>query len=141
MSKLVVTVGLPRSGKTTYCNEVLKPQGFVIVNPDSFRLAIHGQTFLGSAEPFVWAAVYAAVDALRLAGHDVVVDGTHMTKKRREPWEQRGAEFVLMHTSEEVCLQRARLNAREDLIPIIERMAAECDLPEAIGLSKRVVGL
>lgn len=134
MTKLIVTVGLPRSGKTTYCNNLLKPQGFVIVNPDSFRLAIHGQVFLDSAEPFVWAAVYAAVDALRLVGHDVVVDGTHMTKKRREVWEQRGAEFVLMKTPKETCLDRARLTLREDLIPVIERMAKECDLPEAIGL-------
>jgi predicted kinase len=134
MGKLIVTVGLPRSGKSTYCNQELKPQGFVIVNPDSFRLAIHGQTFIGAAEPFVWAAVYAAVDALRLVGHDVVVDGTHMTKKRREVWEQRGAEFHLMRVTKEVCLDRAKLNMREDLIPVIERMAKECDLPEAIGL-------
>jgi predicted kinase len=134
VTKLLVLVGLPRSGKTTYCNNVLKPQGFVIVNPDSFRLAIHGQAFLGSAEPFVWAAVYAAVDALRLAGHDVVVDGTHMTKKRRDPWEQRGACFHIMGTTKEVCIDRALLNARDDLIPIIERMAKECDMPKAIGL-------
>jgi len=130
---LIVTVGLPRSGKTTYCNQVLKPKGFVIVNPDSFRFAIHGQTFVPSAEPFVWAAVYAAVDALRLAGHDVVVDGTHMTKKRRESWEQRGAEFHLMGTKKEVCLERAKLTGREDILPVIERMAYECDWPAAIG--------
>lgn len=105
------------------------------MNPDSFRLAIHGQRFLGSAEPFVWACVYAAVDALMLAGHDVVVDATHMTKKLREPWEQRKAEFVLMRTTKEVCLARARLNGREEVIPTIERMAAECDWPEAIGLA------
>lgn len=104
------------------------------MNPDSFRLAIHGQFFIGSAEPFVWAAVYAAVDALRHVGHDVVVDGTHMTKKRREVWEQRGAEFHLMHTTKEICLERAKASDREDLIPVIERMAKECDWPEAIGL-------
>src|SRR5208282_296826 len=131
MSKLVVTVGLPRSGKTTYCNGILKPQGFVIVNPDSFRLAIHGERFIGAAEPFVWAAVYAAVTALRLAGHDVVVDGTHMTKKRREPWEQRSAEFVLMRATKETCIKRAMFLHDGEIIPVIERMASECDWPEA----------
>lgn len=134
-TRLVVTVGLPRSGKTTFCKEVMKPRGFVIVNPDSFRLAIHGQVFIPAAEPFVWAAVYAAVDALRLAGHDVVVDGTHMTKKRRDPWEQRGAIFHLMETKREICIQRAVTSGREDIIPVIERMAKECDWPAAIGES------
>lgn len=134
-TQLVVTVGLPRSGKTTFCNEVLKPKGFVIVNPDSFRLAIHGQIFIASAEPIVWAAVYVAVDALRLAGHDVVVDGCHMTSKRREPWEQRGAAFHLMETKAEVCIARAIATERKDLLPVIERMAKECDWPSAIGES------
>lgn len=135
MTQLIVTVGLPRSGKTTFCNELLKPKGFVIVNPDSFRLAIHGQVFIPSAEPFVWAAVYAAVDALRLAGHDVVVDGTHMTKKRRLPWEERGATFHLMETKAEVCIARAVATGRDELIPVIQRMAKECDWPAAIGES------
>ena len=130
MSKLFVTVGLPRSGKTTLCRELLE-QGFAIVNPDSFRLAIHGQRFVTSAEPFVWAAVYAAVDALLLAGCKVVVDGTHVTEKRRQPWRERGAEFILVPTSKEECIRRARLTNDEYIIPIIEKMAAEWEpLPE-----------
>lgn len=131
--KLIVTVGLPRSGKTTFCNEVLKPTGFVIVNPDSFRLAIHGKIFLASAEPLVWACVYAAVDALMIAGHDVVVDACNLTKKRREPWEQRGAEFHLMGTTAAICLERAEKAGRADLFPVIGKMAKECDWPAAIG--------
>jgi hypothetical protein len=34
-----------------------------------------------------------------------------MTKKRREPWEQRGAKFHLMGTTKEVCLERAKDDA------------------------------
>lgn len=134
MSKLIAMVGLPRSGKSTFCNHTFKPQGFVIVNPDNFRLAIHGTTFNPPAEPFVWAAVYAAVDALLLTGHDVVVDATNITQKRREPWVLRKAEFHLMGTRKAVCLERAKSDGREELIPIIEKMAKDCDWPEAIGL-------
>ena len=35
---LIVMVGLPRSGKTTWARK----QGYPIVNPDSIRLAFHG---------------------------------------------------------------------------------------------------
>ena len=124
-TKLLVTVGLPRSGKTTLCNQVYRPQGFVVVNPDSVRLAIHGYRFLASAEPFVWATTYAMVDALRLAGHDVIVDGCHGSKKRREPWKQRGAEFVLVDTPKEECIRRAHDTNDEEIIRVIERMASE----------------
>lgn len=125
MSKLLVTVGLPRSGKTTICNEKYKPMGFAIVNPDSFRLAIHGQRFIASCEPFVWASVYAAVDALLLAGNDVIVDATCVSEKRRLPWRERGAEFVLVDTAKDECIRRAESLGDSYIIPIIERMAEE----------------
>jgi predicted kinase len=130
---LKVMVGLPRSGKTTYCEQHLKPSGWVVVNPDSFRLAIHGHKFISAAEPFVWATVYAAVDGLRMAGHNVVVDGCHLTKKRREPWVQRGAEFMPMGTTKEICIQRA--GDDHEIIQVIHRMALDCDWPQAIGES------
>ena len=40
-----------------------------------------------------------------------------------------------MKTTKEECLKRAELLNDEEIMPIIERMAAECDWPEAIGLS------
>jgi predicted kinase len=132
-ARLYATVGLPRSGKSTFCREVLMPNEYVVINPDNFRLVIHGQRFLSSAEPFVWASVYAAVDALLMTGHSVVVDATNITEVRREPWEKRGAEFILMQTTEEECIRRARSLRDDSIVPIIQRMAANCDWPEAIG--------
>ena len=41
MKEIIVTVGLPRSGKTTWARE----QGYPIVNPDSIRLSLHGKRF------------------------------------------------------------------------------------------------
>lgn len=128
--RLIATIGLPRSGKSTYCRGLIE-KGYAVVNPDSFRLAIHGQEFLTSAEPFVWAAVYAAVDALLLAGNKVVVDATNITEERRRPWKQRGAEFVLIKTGVCVCISRAE-QSNKDLIPVIERMAAQWDWSQKV---------
>jgi len=126
--RLIVTVGLPRSGKTTFARSL----GCPIVNPDSVRLALHGQRFAAVAEPFVWAITYLMVEALRMAGHEtIVVDATNTTAKRRKEWEARyGAEveWKIIETSPEECIRRARALDDEYIVPVIERMAAEWDL-------------
>jgi predicted kinase len=131
MRRLVVLVGLPRSGKTTWARQ----QGQPIVNPDSIRYALHGQRFFGPAEPFVWAMAYAMTDALFRAGHDtVIVDATHTTHKRRELWRgiasASNAEYGLhvVATPPEECMGRARSLDDEEIVPVIERMAREWDL-------------
>lgn len=130
--KLYATVGLPRSGKSTLCQKLI-PHGYVVINPDNFRLAIHGQRFLESAEPFVWAAVYTSVDALLRTGHKVIVDATNITESRRHPWKLRHAEFILMGTTEVECVKRALTTNDQYIIPHIQRMAKNCDWPKAIG--------
>lgn len=126
-----MTVGLPRSGKTTWARE----QGLPIVNPDSIRLAIHGQPFIAQAEPFVWATAKAMVRALFLAGHDaVILDATNTTAKRRDDWISRSwrREFVIFGQPEEVreiCRTRCQAiedaQRREGLLGAIERMAEQ----------------
>ncbi len=123
MSDLLAMVGLPRSGKSTICRNTYLPQGYAIVNPDNFRLAIHGQRYVSQAEPFVWACVNAAVDALLLSGNKVVVDATNLQSDRRATWARRGARFVVVDTPKEECIRRAQVENDDYIIPVIERMA------------------
>lgn len=102
---LIMTVGLPRSGKSTWARE----QGHPIVNPDSIRLAIHGQPMIRSAELYIWAVAHTMVRALFLAGHTkVILDACNNTKKRRNEWidDLWKREFVVMEESPEVCSDR-----------------------------------
>ena len=95
MKTPVMMVGLPRSGKTTRADECYP--GAPKVNPDAIRLALHGQPYVASAEPFVWAIARTMVKALFLAGHDVVVlDACNNTRARRDEWKSRSwrREFV-----------------------------------------------
>lgn len=120
---LILTVGLPRSGKSTWARST----GYPIVNPDSIRMALHGNAFLEQAEPFVWAIAYSMARALFLAGHDhVVVDATNVTRARRAEWEYRFKDCAVMYkvfdTPKGTCIDRAIEDGRSDLVPIIERM-------------------
>jgi len=121
MKRLICTVGLPRSGKSTWT----KTQPYPIVNKDSIRLALHGQRYLQEAEDWVHTISITMTKALFLAGHDIVIsDETNVTKKRRDEyisdlWE---TEFKLFDTSREVCIERALLTDDYYIIPIIEKM-------------------
>lgn len=125
---LVLTVGLPRSGKTSWARE----QGFPIVNPDSIRIAIHGRPFVKFWEPLVWWIVDFMIYALFLAGHSyVIVDATNTTVMRRARF--RSSQWkIYVHeikTPEWECVQRADTTMQHYLIPIIRKMAATYEAP------------
>ncbi len=65
---LIATVGLPRSGKTTWALNYAQSSLAPIVNPEAVRLAIHGQRYAAVAERYVWSvdiAIRCATIALR----------------------------------------------------------------------------
>lgn len=122
---LIMTVGLPRSGKSTWA----KYQGSPIVNPDSIRLALHGQPFIPEAEGVVWETAYLMTKALFIAGHHtVIIDATNITAHLRDVWEKKfpDCEYVyrFFNADKETCIDRAITDGKEYLVPVIERMDA-----------------
>jgi len=123
---LIMTVGLPRSGKSTWARK----QEHLIVNPDSIRLAIHGQAFIEDTEPIVWTITKYMVKALFLAGHNkVILDATNTTKEARDFWisDDWKCIYHLFLASKSECIERAIKDDKEYLIPVIERMSEEID--------------
>ena len=106
--------------------------GHPIVSPDAIRLSLHGHTFIGTAEPLVWATAKLMVASLFEAGHKaVILDACNTTRKRRDEWLDNRWEInpITFPASKEVCIERARLTGREDIIPTIERMAEQMQWP------------
>lgn len=136
MKTLIMTCGLPYSGKSTWAQEEAE-QSAPIVCPDAIRLAMHGQRFAREAEPLVWAMARVMVRALFLGGHYyVILDSTANTKKRREEWRSKEwrREFIEMNADKDECIRRARAAGDEYIIPVIERMASE---QEPVGEDER----
>lgn len=153
--RLFFLIGIARSGKSTvanrwvnyhcnirknelvdrYCHfgEYIHPKSDnenprVVVNADQIRLTLHGKRFWPQAEPMVEAIKLFMIRHFLDSGYDVLVDGTHTTKKsiRKLLEIDHNADFYLVDTPAQVCKDRARACGQEDLVVrgVIDRMDA-----------------
>lgn len=142
VGKLYILCGLPRSGKTRIANQwatydinILNGEIFpnpnaeitcvprTIVCSDDIRLALHGCRWSTLAEDMVHAIQGVMIRAL-LKRSDVLIDGTNTTKStiRKLLSYYVDADFCIIDTPKEICIQRAIDTNQLDLLPIIERM-------------------
>jgi predicted kinase len=92
MTRLLITRGLPASGKTTFARK-LQPE-VVRVNRDDLRLMLHGRRlFTQHAEAQVTQAQRVAVEALLRARGNVIVDDTNLRAKTVREWAEMAARF------------------------------------------------
>jgi predicted kinase len=113
---LICTVGLPRSGKSTWARQA----GFPIIDPDGIRLAMTGRRWYGPIEHEIWATARTMVRALFWSGNKVVVlDSPNYQKRARDVfipspdchWKR---HFILINTPANVCKERA-----EETYPVL----------------------
>jgi predicted kinase len=125
---LICTVGLPRSGKSTWARKT----GLPVVNGDGIRLALTGRRWYAPIEHEVWATARTMVRALFLGGNKIVVlDSTNFQLRQRDrfipspdcDWTR---YFVVFNTPAEVCKERAKTTYPE-LVDIIDQMASQWD--------------
>lgn len=130
---LAITVGLPLSGKSTLAKK-MKQYGYTVICPDTIRLALHGKQFDQASEPEVWKITKTAVKALLMSGHDVIVDATNTTRRRRRMWVDMADEFNLklliyhVDTPYRECIKRNNDINRLDQ-SIINRMKDQFEIP------------
>lgn len=122
---LIMTHGLPRSGKSTWSRK----QGTPIVCPDAIRLAKTGMRWFGPIEHEVWATARTMVRALFLAGHKtVILDSTTGTRQQRDtfmpspdvPWYR---YLKVVPTTRGTCILRALSGPFPELTEVIDFMA------------------
>jgi len=115
--QLAIMCGMPLSGKSTYAN-LLQKEGWIVVCPDNIRLALHGQQFVLSAEPFITGITHITVKALIDRNQAVLVDATNLTHEKRLVWRNIAKEFsiplkiILMDTPSEECVSRNERTTR-----------------------------
>lgn len=129
LAKVILTVGFPYAGKSTWARDC---KGSPIVSPDEIRLVTHGQRFHRQLEPLVWLIAEAMVKTLAWTGSSIIiVDACHVTEAQRTAWKEKleGEPVEVMFTqfpaTAEQCIERARKAGDEEIVPVIEKMAAQ----------------
>lgn len=90
MTELILTRGVPASGKTTWAKQYAKDYGFVRVNRDELRKELNVKH--GSNEPLVTKIQHSRVKELLRNNISVIVDDTNLTARFVKEWLKIAAE-------------------------------------------------
>lgn len=132
---LLMTIGLPRSGKTAWVKRNLNPED-VVVSGDEIRKIVYGQRFWQDGETLMLAISSLFMRMLMEQGKTIIVDECNVTRKCREPILEMAKRYgyyaigAIFPTSKEECLRRADITNDDIIKPVIERMAANYQAPE-----------
>lgn len=85
MRTIVLTIGLPASGKSTYSKELVKrePGRWKRISKDDLREMLDCYVFTASNEKFVQSMQENLIRAAIRSGQDVVIDNTHLNGQSR----------------------------------------------------------
>ncbi|MEV0720880.1 AAA family ATPase [Asanoa sp. NPDC050611] len=120
--RLIITRGLPASGKTTYARSL---QPWVVrVNRDDLRRMLHGEPLLTDrTERQVSIASFTLVDSLLQAGVDVCVDDTNLRTRLVRDWAglaaRHGATFEVHDFTDvpvDECVRRDATRPKEEQV-------------------------
>jgi len=132
--KIVITVGLPGSGKSTY----LERRGFNAISSDEIRRLIADDAGDQTIHARVFATIRYLIRQRLSVGRPVTyVDATHLTRWERKPYVQLARrhdceiEALFFDVPVEICQERNRLRQRVVPEEVIAAMQAKLIPPSA----------
>ena len=93
MPELVMTYGLPASGKSTWAIEKVVTQKYVRINKDDLRKMLHNSKWSKENEKLILKIRNYIVFELMLEGKDIIIDDTNLSPKHKHTLENLVAIF------------------------------------------------
>jgi predicted kinase len=140
--KVILLVGLPGSGKSTWARE----QGYEVLSSDELRLKLSGDETNQTIHGKVFGAMrYLLRLRLQLGQAVTVIDATNLRRRDRKPFlkiaQQYGAEVEAVWFDVPVEVAEARNHKRARVVPegVIAMLAGRLQVPtEAEGFARIV---
>lgn len=135
MSKLIIMVGLPGSGKSTYTAKYETQNHITIVSTDEIRRELYGNPETQGNGQEVFNEAYRRIEIALRAGDTVIFDATNLKARNRRCLCNRFrplADSIVaeyMATPIEECIARDELRSRTVGYEVIQRMARSMTEP------------
>lgn len=144
--KIIVLIGLPASGKSTYARELMEDGNLMRVNRDEIRGMLF-KRWKGKKEQVVSEIEKAAVLSVVSSGFDIVIDDTNLSPNTRGRWKSLALELGValveknLDTTIEVCIERDSLRTGKAHVGrgVIENMALRYNLIPPVPADQKVV--
>lgn len=129
MSRVIVGIGIPGSGKTTALRAYAEDRGLTYISPDEIRAEISGDARIQSDMRLVWKTAYERMEDALKEGTGVVFDATQYKPEDRVDLIRQatayGAEEIIgVYFDVPFTIAKERNAGRERVVPehALERM-------------------
>ena len=136
--ELIMFVGLPGSGKSTYFQKYFSSKRYIRLSLDDFRKLITGHDYHEPFEPVAHAWIEQTGRYFLSQGYRVILDNTHLRRGLRTKWCRIARQYdakvsaCYFKTSLETCLERNAQRERKVPEEVLKRMHEQFEeiLPE-----------
>ena len=135
VTKFIMLVGLPASGKSTYAKELSKIYNAVIVSSDDMRKELFGDINCQDKNDYLFNQLKKRIKEFLRDGKSVIMDATNISSKKRKSFLVElthiscRKECVIVATPYEECLKRNKLRDRVVPEEVIKRMYLNWNTP------------
>lgn len=143
MNKLIVLVGLPASGKSTYANTLAQIPNTIVLSSDKLRKELLGDESCQTNNQLVFDTLYSRAKQYLIDGYNVVIDATNINMKDRKRtlthFQSLNIERIALvfATPIEVCYARDEKRERTVGKDVIDKFVQRFEIPmEYEGFNK-----